>query len=341
MEYVNKFISTASVNYVNQALTELRDIDGNLSIADNLGNGIIIIQPTMDREEFNRRLVRLRPIFVRHINAVDFVVPVKADSEPESIAGYISEYGDKLQKGERLAVQIRKGKGDYQYGPIEYKKAIDSVLIEKYGVLPEIKDPERIISVFLNGESCYIGLSKAEDNLSNWSGGMMHYKKDDSDISRAKFKLMEAISVFDIDMSKLKSALDLGAAPGGWTSVLLEYGLWVTAVDTGDMDSRLDSYKHYEFLKTNVADLELDKGDYDILTSDISWNPVNTARMLCKSAQYLKQHGNAVVTVKLMSSKVRKTIRDVMAIYGEVFDILGARQLFHNRDEITLYMKKR
>jgi 23S rRNA (cytidine2498-2'-O)-methyltransferase len=169
---------------------------------------------------------------------------------------------------------------------------------------------------------------------------MMHYKKSENDISRAKYKLMEAIEVFKIDMGSFSSALDLGAAPGGWTSVLLEYGLQVTAVDTGDMDDRLKRYPNFKFIKGNASELELEKNSFDLITSDISWNPKNTARLINGAAVYLKSGGTAVVTLKLMGDKVRKTIKEVAALYKEVFEIIEVKQLFHNREEVTLYLKK-
>jgi 23S rRNA (cytidine2498-2'-O)-methyltransferase len=170
---------------------------------------------------------------------------------------------------------------------------------------------------------------------------MLHYKKNENDISRAKYKLMEAIEVFHIDMGNFGSALDLGAAPGGWTSVLLENGLQVTAVDTGDMDSRLYKYPGFKFIKANASELVLEKESFDLLTSDISWNPKNTAKLVDSASQYLKQGGTAVVTLKLMGGKVRKTIKEVLALYREVFEVLEVRQLFHNRDEVTIYLRKR
>jgi 23S rRNA (cytidine2498-2'-O)-methyltransferase len=152
---------------------------------------------------------------------------------------------------------------------------------------------------------------------------------------------MEAIKTFNIDMEGFSTALDLGAAPGGWTSVLLEHGLKVTAVDTGDMDERLKKYPGFRFIKTNASELELDKESFDVMTSDMSWNPKNTARIIISASEYLKSGGIAVVTLKLMGDKVRKTIKEVLAIYNEVFETIGVRQLFHNREEVTIYLKKR
>ncbi len=224
---------------------------------------------------------------------------------------------------------------------MDVKNAVDNLLSESMGAVPEVKEPELIISILLCNEKCYMGLGTPEDNISGWSGGMLHYKKSENDISRAKYKLMEAVEVFPINMEGFRSALDLGAAPGGWTSVLLEYGLEVTAVDAGDMDDRLYKYPGFKFIKANASELQLEKESFDLLTLDISWNPKNTARLINNASEYLKPGGTAVVTLKLMGGKVRKTIKEVLALYREVFDILEVRQLFHNRDEVTLYLRKR
>jgi 23S rRNA (cytidine2498-2'-O)-methyltransferase len=193
----------------------------------------------------------------------------------------------------------------------------------------------------MNEDRWYMGISPAEKNLSTWLGGMLHYKKEEADISRAKFKLMEAMEVFRLELGQVQTALDLGAVPGGWTSVLLEQGLAVTAVDTGDMDPRLNRFKGYTYIKGNVSELELPKNSFDMLTSDISWNPKNTAQLVNRAADFLKDGGLAVVTVKLMGTKLRRMIKEVKEIYQEKFDIREAKQLFHNRDEITLVMGKR
>lgn len=340
MTITNDFITTSSANYMNQGLDELREIDKGLTVKKVLEPGMLLIATTMEKESFLGKLKAYKPVFIRHIHSVDFVIPISADTGVNEIAAGFDRFSVRIGKGEKIAIQVRKGESRYPYSPIDLKKAGDERLTDVLEALPEIKQPEKIISVFLDGERCYMGLGTPEDNLSGWNGGMLHYKKSDEDISRAKFKLMEAIELFHLDMSKFDKALDLGAAPGGWTSVLLEHGLHVTAVDTGDMDTRLSRYPKYRIIKANAAELKLDE-KFDLLASDISWNPKHTARLINNLADNLREGGAAVVTLKLMGDKVRKTIREVEEIYMAHFDIIAAKQLFHNRDEITLYMRKR
>ncbi|HWR62631.1 MAG TPA: SAM-dependent methyltransferase [Clostridia bacterium] len=331
------FVVTAAAQYLNQGLSELQEADGSVRAVKLPGNGIAVIETEQDKAGFIENLKKKKPVFIRHMNSVDFILD--AEGEPDGMAERIRGYGKRLS-GKRTAVQVRKCTGDKDFEPIDAKSAADAVLIE-LGAVPEIKEPERIISVLYCDGKCYIGLGTPEENISAWSGGMMHFRKSVEDISRARYKLMEAMKVFDIDMEGLSSALDLGAAPGGWTSVLLEHGLKVTAVDTGDMDERLYRYSGLRYIKANAAELDLEKESFDMLTSDMSWNPKNTARIIAGASQYLKAGGVAVVTLKLMGDKVRRTVREVLAIYEELFEVLGVRQLFHNRDEVTVYLRKK
>ncbi|HYE84404.1 MAG TPA: SAM-dependent methyltransferase [Clostridia bacterium] len=333
------FVITASAQYLSQGLNELQESDGSMRTVKLLENGIAIIETKLARPDFIQAVNTKRPVFIRHMNAIDYVIDLEG-SGPQRIADTVGQYM-RIAPGHKTAVQVRKGLGDYSYSPVNVKNAVDTVLADSIGAVPEVKEPEYIISILLCGEKCYIGLGTPEENISAWSGGMMHFRKSENDISRAKYKLMEAIEVFHINMKSFSRALDLGAAPGGWSSVLLEHGLQVTAVDTGDMDDRLYKYPGFKFLKINASELELAQDSFDLLTSDISWNPKNTARLIIGASKYLKPEGTAVVTLKLMGGKVRKTIKEVTALYNEVFEILEIKQLFHNRDEVTLYLRKR
>lgn len=334
------FVITASELYFNQGLSELQEIDGSVRVVKLLENGVAIIETKLEKLDFIQAVKAKNPVFIRHMNAVDYIIDIEAEG-PGTIADAVRQYQSSIAAGQRIAVQVRKGCGDYYYNPVDVKSAVDAVLTDSMGAIPEVKEPEQIISILLWAEKCCIGLGTPDDNISDWSGGMIHYKKSENDVSRAKYKLMEAIEVFNIEMGGFRYALDLGAAPGGWTSVLLEHGLQVTAVDTGDMDDRLFKYPNFKFIKVNAAELELKNDSFDLMTSDISWNPKNTARLINNASVYLKSGGTAVITLKLMGDKVRKTIKEVLTIYKEVFEVLAVKQLFHNREEVTLYLKKR
>lgn len=70
----------------------------------------------------------------------------------------------------------------------------------------------------------------------------------------------------------------------------------------------------------------------------MSWDPATMAKLVLRLSPSLKPGAEAVVTVKLLHRKPMQTIRNVTEQLAQAFDIRRAKQLFHNRDEITLYL---
>ena len=52
----------------------------------------------------------------------------------------------------------------------------------------------------------------------------------------------------------------------------------------------------------------------------------------------LKPGSPAIMTLKLPSLKVERSIRDATAVLLRFFEIVDIRYLFHNRQEITAYL---
>ena len=338
----NLFVATVSKNYMDQAFKELLDLDQGLKLVKQFESGMMIFRPAMEKEKFSSDLVEKKPVFIRHVNSIDYSVDISEGIDIEAILETIRSYRSQIGEDDNVGVQIRKAKGEYELNSTEMKEAIDKVLMEEMKAMPQTKEPDKVISIVFAESICYIGLSKAPDNISSWSGGMIHYKKEFDDVSRAKYKLMEVMYIFGIDLAEIKSALDLGAAPGGWTSVLLEHGIRVTAVDTRTMEKRLSDNPNFTRINKSLEGLELELDSlFDMITFDMSMNPYKAAGIIISSAKYLKVEGIAVITVKLANDKIWKSLKEVMKKYSEVFEILGAKQLFHNRDEITLFLKKR
>lgn len=108
--------------------------------------------------------------------------------------------------------------------------------LERRGIAVDLGSPSTVFyAVFLRG-SVIIGHATAG---SMPRGSMDAFRFADSSaagISRAGHKIREAVEFFGIDMSDVKSALDIGAAPGGWTEFLLGRGATVLAVDRASLD---------------------------------------------------------------------------------------------------------
>jgi len=149
------------------------------------------------------------------------------------------------------------------------------------------------------------------------------------------------VRVYDNDSALIGRALDLGAAPGGWTQELLSRGLQVLAVDTGELDPRLAGVPGLRFLQANVKHLRLSPQDqFDLITCDMSWDPIFTAKLVNGLVGHLRSGGQVIMTVKLMGKKPLPVIERVLNLLDKRLRVSHAQHLWHNRQEITLHLLK-
>ena len=343
---IKKAAFSFNEKYVSQALNEIK---GSSEALKNAGlkyiggavGGFQLAEFETGRTELVSAIKSAELVFVRHCCTYEYEYEIQVDTEP------ISELADLLIKrmGDNpdLTAFSIQGRAFEQ----KEKALLDSIreeLEEKLlseGKTLEVKYPEQIISLYLKDNVLMAGVGLPSENLSRWSGGMAHYKQETWEVSRSMYKLMEAFEVFQITTAGGEKVLDLGASPGGWSSVMMRRGMRVTAVDTEEMSEKIKDQKALEFIKANIEEVDLGDKVFDILVSDMSLNATKMAKAFCRAAKWLKDDGYAVVTVKLSADKPVKSLTDVKKIYSEIFEILGCKQLFHNREEVTLYLKKK
>jgi 23S rRNA (cytidine2498-2'-O)-methyltransferase len=253
-----------------------------------------------------------------------------------------------------------------EYKPFDLNHALADHLVAQTGASVDVRAPAQIVSLVVahlpanllrhledpqapmparqsHTLLCALaGLSRPAHNLSDWAGGMHRFAREEGQVSRAEFKLLEAFAVFGIDLPPRGRALDLGASPGGWTRVLRQRGQYVTAIDPGDLDPRLLSDSGIRHMRmTAEAYRRSDPDQYDIIVNDMRMDSRDSARLMVAYAAALYRHGQVIMTLKLPEQHRRPMIDQALAILREAFTIAGARQLFHNRSEITLWLRPR
>ena len=229
--------------------------------------------------------------------------------------------------------------GDTAVKPFDINKPLSEAIQQATGTPLDVRQPVQILSVVMHGRTAHIGLSLAAHNLSDWAGGMRRFAREKEQISRAEFKLLEAIEVFEIALPAYGRALDLGAAPGGWTRVLHKREQYVTAVDPANLHPslyRIRTIRH----KRMTAEEYLAEGPdtYDLIVNDMRQDARDSARLMVDFAPYLYRHGTALMTFKLPENGRANVIDHAFNILSQSYAIAGARQLFHNRSEITVYL---
>src|SRR5579875_2541888 len=193
-----------------------------------------------------RKIGQAHPTFVRHLAPVQRIIEI-ANNEQDigqmALAIATLPTFTQLQAGTHFSVQSRftpaepSIKRAYTTGQIN--RDLAEAFAGETGAIESIKKPVVVISILCSDHHAYLGISTAQENLSSWPSGARHYAQTEEQISRAEFKLLEALEVFEIALPTHGRALDLGAAPGGWTRILLEKGLSVIAVDPAQLDPRL------------------------------------------------------------------------------------------------------
>ncbi|MBN9387036.1 MAG: hypothetical protein J0I20_03200 [Chloroflexi bacterium] len=357
------FVVTSSDEFENAARNELRRYDSKLKLGETLQPGLFLVSSQLAWDDFAAIVGQDPPIFARHLFPVHATVPLdKTQADLDVMAEAVSGLPrlDELSEDTPFSVQARlfeevEGQQlSYAYTPFAIKEKLAGVIAEKTGAVENIREPLEILSVVGSQGKAYIGLSPVELNLSGWAGGMRRFAKRDEQISRAELKLQEALEVFEVEFPVGGDALDLGAAPGGWTRLLLEAGLHVTAIDPAELDPRLQKYaeagqlSHYQghaerFLQNALADKSR-LGSYAVLVSDLRMDANLAAGLLVSYAPLLSPDGLAITTLKLPheSPKVKPAhlVEQALAILRKTYPRLQGRQLFHNRSEITVLLKK-
>ena len=168
--------------------------------------------------------------------------------------------------------------------------------------------------------------------------------------SRSTMKLAEAIEVF-MDRSEQTrllrqgmQAVDLGAAPGGWSWQLVKRGIRVTAVDNGAMKGALINHPLVQHLKQDGFKYAPRKA-VDWLVCDMVEKPSKVATLIgdwfaagwCKHAIFnlklpMKQR---VVALDSALGGIRQRLDEEGINYH-----MMAKQLYHDREEVTVFLTR-
>ncbi|HIW73724.1 MAG TPA: methyltransferase domain-containing protein [Firmicutes bacterium] len=343
-------IFTCQADFADLCLNELLREEPEARLLRWLAPGVGLLRAPGAFPAFSHRLQAARGrgerrlLFLRHIFPLEcsFSLAEGGIEAGGEAYAYLAECARRMDRARPFSVQVRcldSGETGLDLHAVQYF-FVDR-LLEK-GFCCDGARPETVISAVVRDATVYLGLSQAADNLSSWPGGMRRFARREDQISRAEFKLLEAMEAFSLSFPPQGRALDLGAAPGGWTKVLLEQGLRVTAVDPAALDSRLAEEPRVEHFRGLAQDFpRVGQPAFDLLVNDMRMEPAESAEIVCGLADCLSPDGLVVMTFKLPAKKRTEAIRRGFAALEKRFRVEYARQLFHNRSEITVVCTKR
>ena len=333
-------ILTADPDFTDLARDELRQADSDAQIVAEVGSGVLLVDGRFF--PLAQQWQKQPPIVIRHICPVQETVPLQgANADIVQLTQIVTrQFLNIIEPAWSFSVQTRLFT-DAPYKPFDINSALADIIQTRTGAPLDVRQPTQILSVVVADKTAYLGLSLAEHNLSDWAGGVRRFAREKGQISRAEFKLLEALEIFKIELPPRGIALDLGSAPGGWTRVLRQKEQYVTAVDPAYLHASLQTDKSVRHMQMTAEDYLAQYPDtFDLIVNDMRLDARDSARLMVSYAPYLYQHGLAIMTLKLPKDNRRTAIDHSFNILKQAYHLQNARQLFHNRSEITVYLTK-
>ena len=344
-------IVTAHPEFASTSVTELKQLDKEVTRIEELAPGVTLCS-TADVPALMQSAARERPIFVRHLAPVQTIANLSNTTQDlAELATAMAQLPGlaSLERGTYFAVQTRlaqieENQATRPYSSGQINQALAQMVAEETGAVEYVKNPQVIISLLCTMDKGYVGISTAEENLSSWPGGARRFAQTPEQISRAEFKLLEALEVFGVTFPSQGYALDLGAAPGGWTRLLLDTGLNVVAVDPANLDPHLTKRKHLEhyrgYAENYLAEAIRKSRRFDVIVNDMRMDAREAARQLVKASLCLQADGFIISVLKLPHAapgiNPLTNLKEALKILRTQFDFVQAHQLFHNRQEVTV-----
>jgi 23S rRNA (cytidine2498-2'-O)-methyltransferase len=183
--------------------------------------------------------------------------------------------------------------------------------------------------------SIAVGITPTNDAMSLAPGGRMRVRVPGDRPSRAARKLAEAFLWLGLGPEPGELCVDLGAAPGGWSFVLLDRRARVVAVDPARLEPELMKRRGLKYVKGSAFDFEPEE-PVDWLLCDMAWRPLEVAQMLARWARR-RDATLLVANFKLpMKRKAEMVARIRQTLEGGGWRSVRAKQLYHDREEVTV-----
>lgn len=307
------------------------------------GSGIVVLHaekplPPLARLTFARQAFQQTAVLKElppgdRINAI--LAALRGHETP--VLDVLLEHAD-TNEGKELAGFLKK-----------FAQPLKSALA-KNGFPASTQTQQRLHLLFADSRNLRLGFS-ARESGSPLPNGILRLKLPREAPSRSTLKLEEALHVFLDEREQDKylrpglRAVDLGAAPGGWSWQMARRGVRVIAVDNGNMDAALMSSGLVEHRRADGFRYRPPK-PVDWLLCDMVERPQRIAQLM---GDWLAEGlcRRAVFNLKLPMKKRYECVQECLQSLRTRLDAAGmeyvskCKQLYHDREEVTVYMEVR
>lgn len=187
-----------------------------------------------------------------------------------------------------------------------------------------------------------LGFHVAASTASSWVGGAPPVISAKV-ISRAYYKIKEAMLWSELPVQSGQHALELGAAPGGACQYMLEQGLQVIGVDPAEMSPEILSHPKFEHWRMRASDIRKRRlGRVDWLVCDSNVAPQHTLDTVegITTNQHVQCRG-LILTLKMPDWKLAEHLPNYLQrVKSWGFPFVTSRHLAFNRQEICVIASK-
>ncbi len=305
---MNKYLVTYAPLFYKKIIDEL-----GTNNHKELSKGLLLLEANKTPKlALSHEIYKIEAIEKIDVKGIIFAIK-KLLSEKESFMIKCIIYGDEKFNVNTLNIKSRD---------IEVQVGIQ---LEKEGFLVDRKNPKSIILVNIANNNAFITKSQYKREGFNY----------EDRLNRSQLKLREALHYFNVDLKKTRNALDIGAAPGGFSKELSKYKIKVTAVDPADLDSSLKNDKNITHLKIRAEDFK-PKEEFDLLVNDMNLHPNDSAKVVLGLCKFLKSNAVCIVTIKCPTKNVFYYMDNIENLLKKCFREFEFKHLLHNKMEITM-----
>ena len=312
----------------------------NQAYVEFLGTDAVALSRALPYDELifaRQKLLRLADL--QGLDPSDRITPILTALEAAYPDGRPSAYGD---------VWVEHPDSDEAKPLAGLARSFGNALrpaLRKAGWLTRIDDPRRprLHVIFLAGDHAMLAQASPRDG-SPWPLGIARLRMHADAPSRSALKLEEALLtlVHEHEREKLfrdnMRAADLGAAPGGWSWVMMRQGLRVISIDNGPLRPELLDSGRVEHLRADGFQWQ-PKGPLDWMVCDMVEQPRRVAERM---ATWIREGWckHTIFNLKLPMKKRWEETRLCLELFERQAEkplTIRARQLYHDREEITVF----
>ncbi len=333
-----------------QAAARGARLDGQIDSQPGSGFIVLTLDAPQARDDVRRRLDLSRLIFCRqgfHVVAVLDELPARDRLTPLRTA--IAATGERISA--LLAETPDTNDGKQQSGFLRrFVPLLEDALAADGLLRPDSPHLPRLHVFFEDAGRAWLGLSLASEG-SAWPMGVPRLRMPKDAPSRSTLKLAEAILTLltpDEQKTTLRpglTAVDLGAAPGGWSWQLASRGLKVTAVDNGPLAASALATGLIEHRRADGFSWK-PKKPVEWLVCDMVEQPSRIAPLIADwlaTGRCRRSIFNLKLPMKRRHDEVERcrALIDHRLAAANIKYVLRIKHLYHDREEVTCYLARR